>query len=272
MDFIWLNWFNPYHLPLTLILTILGHCKIPLWGWIYIFFWTFTTSNSVSRKALWPIIKVHQRFTWLWQVFKVSMSATLMFWPMTSCRVILISWLSIFRCKCPTTFELCYAILKNFTTDQCCFFYEEAVITNKTFLTYRKLSDLLQLPHLLVFFSSCLSDTLPLTALHLLISLLLGLCSTLHQLSRVPMKIISFFCQFVLLKILTFRWPIRACSMLVAEKGIVTIVFAKPSTTFTWTCQQHSWTLIWINGRLKHLRSEFNTPCCTHYFLCPFHI
>ena len=54
--------------------------------------------------------------------------------------------------------------------------------------------------------------------------------------------------------------------MLVAEKGIVTIEFARPSTTFIWTCQQHSWTLTGINGRLKPLRLEFNTPWCAYYF------
>jgi len=69
---------------------------------------------------------------------------------MTSCRVILISWVSIFRCKCPTTFELCYAIFKISTTDRHCFFYEEVAITTD-FLTYRKLSDFLLFPHLLAF-------------------------------------------------------------------------------------------------------------------------
>jgi len=48
---------------------------------------------------------------------------------MTSCGVILTSRVSIFRCKRPTTFELCYAIFKISTTDRCCFFYEEAAIT-----------------------------------------------------------------------------------------------------------------------------------------------
>ena len=51
-DFIWLNWFNLYHLPLTLILTILGHCKVPLWGWNFLFFWISTTSNSVSKNLV----------------------------------------------------------------------------------------------------------------------------------------------------------------------------------------------------------------------------
>jgi len=69
---------------------------------------------------------------------------------MTSCRVILISRVSIFRCKHPTMFELCYAIFKTFATDRCCFFYEEAVITTD-FLTYRKLSNFLLFPHLLAF-------------------------------------------------------------------------------------------------------------------------
>ena len=69
---------------------------------------------------------------------------------MTSCRVILTSRVSIFRCKHPTTFELCYVIFKISTTNQCCFFYEEAAITTD-FLTYRKLSDFLLFPHLLAF-------------------------------------------------------------------------------------------------------------------------
>jgi len=69
---------------------------------------------------------------------------------MTSCGVILISWVSIFRCKRPTTFELYYAIFKIPTTDRCCFFYEETAITTD-FLTYRKLSDFLLFPHLLAF-------------------------------------------------------------------------------------------------------------------------
>jgi len=48
---------------------------------------------------------------------------------MTSCGVILTSRVSIFRCKRPTTFELCYAIFKISATDRRCFFYEEAAIT-----------------------------------------------------------------------------------------------------------------------------------------------
>jgi len=54
--------------------------------------------------------------------------------------------------------------------------------------------------------------------------------------------------------------------MLVAKKGIATIESTRPSTTFTWTCWWHSWTLTGINGRSKPLRSEFNTPWCTYYF------
>jgi len=69
-----------------------------------------------------------------------------------------------------------------------------------------------------------------------------------------------FLSQFVLLKFLTFRWPICTCLRLVVGKGIVTIKSARPSTIFTWTCWQHLWIPAGISGRL--MRECPFTLCC----------
>jgi len=205
---------------------------------------------------------------------------------MTSCWVILTSWVSIFRCKCPTTFELCYAIFKISATDWRCFFYEEAVITTD-FLTYRKLSDFLLFPHPLALLIMSIrhlafDGSAFICAAFLIAWPLFNLSPTfqgtheevaaLLNLAHPYMVSPFLFLNLSLLSFLTFRWPIWVCSMLVAKKGIATIESAKPSTIFTWTCQWHLWTLTVINGRLKPLRSEFDTPWCVYYFFYLFHI
>jgi len=188
---------------------------------------------------------------------------------MTSCGVILTSWVSIFRCKRPTTFELCYAIFKISATDRRCFFYEEAQRSLAVSPSPRFSHHVYPSPY---FWWFCIySCRFPCRSTFIQSfanfpgypqrgSCITQSCPSIHG------ELFSFS-HFVFIKLLkTFRWPIWVCSMLVAKKGIATIKSAKPSIIFTWTCRWHSWTLTGINGRSKPLRSEFDTPWCTYYF------
>jgi len=199
---------------------------------------------------------------------------------MTSCEVILTSRVSIFRCKHPTTFELCYAIFKISATDRHCFFYEEAAITTDfSHIGSSTISCCFPIPsrflimsirHLTfdgsAFICAAFLITWP------LFSLLPTFQGTDEEVAALlnlahPYMVSPFlFLNLSLLSFLTSRWPIWVCSMLVAKKGIATIESTKPSIIFTWTCRRHSWTLTGINGRSKPLRSEFDTPWCAYYF------
>jgi len=152
---------------------------------------------------------------------------------------------------------------------------------NNWFLTYRKLSDLLLFPHPLAFLIMSIhhltfDGSAFIRAAFLVARPLFNLSPTfqgtheevaaLLNLAHLYMVSPFLFLNLSLLSFLTFRWPIWVCSMLVAKKGIATIESAKPSTIFTWACRQHLWTLTGINGRLKPLRLEFDTPWCTYYF------
>jgi len=111
----------------------------------FYFFWIFTTPNLASKKNFATHYqsspKVYTTLT-SFQSGNVRHTEVL---TNDIMQGILTSRVSIFRCKCPTTFELCYVIFKISATDRHCFFYEEAAITTD-FLTYRKLSDFLLFP------------------------------------------------------------------------------------------------------------------------------
>jgi len=152
---------------------------------------------------------------------------------------------------------------------------------NNWFLTYRKLSDHLLFPHPLAFLIMSIrhltfDGSVFIRAAFLVARPLFNLSPTfqgtheevaaLLNLAHPYMVSPFLFLNLSLLSLLTSRWPIWVCSMLVAKKGIATIESAKPSIIFTWTCQRHSWTLTGINGRSKPLRLEFDTPWCAYYF------